>query len=41
MGQSDAAKPPSVAAQELLVLLESGDAASPRYVSLGAADLDW
>jgi NAD(P)-dependent dehydrogenase (short-subunit alcohol dehydrogenase family) len=41
MGQSDAAKAPSVAAQELLLLLESGDAASPRYVSLGAADLDW
>jgi len=41
MGQSDAVKPPHVAAQELLELLESGDQTSPRFVSLGAADLDW
>ncbi|MEJ1113231.1 SDR family NAD(P)-dependent oxidoreductase [Paenarthrobacter sp. CCNWLY172] len=41
MGQSDASKDPRVAAQELRELVDSGDSTSPRFVSLGAADLAW
>ncbi|WP_369746172.1 hypothetical protein [Paenarthrobacter sp. AMU7] len=41
MGQSDASKDPRVAARELRELVDSGDSTSPRFVSLGAADLAW
>ena len=41
MGRPDAVKPPSVAARELLELMESDERRSPRFVSLGAPDLDW
>ena len=41
MGQADAVKPPRAAARELLELLESDERRSPRFVSLGAQDLDW
>lgn len=41
MGQADADKPARVAARELLDLLESNERRSPRFVSLGAPDLDW
>ena len=41
MGQTDAVKTPLAAARELLELLESDERRSPRFVSLGAPDLDW
>ena len=41
MGQADADKLPRIAARELLELLESDERRSPRFVSLGATDLDW
>ncbi|MEO3939856.1 SDR family NAD(P)-dependent oxidoreductase [Paenarthrobacter nicotinovorans] len=41
MGQSDASKDPRLAARELRELVDSGDRVSPRFVSLGAADLAW
>ncbi|MGA8791245.1 MAG: SDR family NAD(P)-dependent oxidoreductase [Paenarthrobacter sp.] len=41
MGQADAFKDPQVAARELRELVDSGDRTSPRFVSLGAADLAW
>jgi len=41
MGQADAVKPPRLAARELRELLESNERRSPRFVSLGAPDLDW
>ncbi len=41
MGQADAFKDPQVAARELKELVDSGDRTSPRFVSLGAADLAW
>ena len=41
MGQADALKDPQVAALELRELVDSGDRTSPRFVSLGAADLAW
>lgn len=41
MGQADASKDPRVAARELRELVDSDDRMSPRFVSLGAADLVW
>ncbi|MBT2584464.1 SDR family NAD(P)-dependent oxidoreductase [Arthrobacter sp. ISL-95] len=41
MGQADASKDPRVAARELRELLDSEDRTSPRFISLGAADLAW
>ncbi|WP_309990517.1 SDR family NAD(P)-dependent oxidoreductase [Paenarthrobacter nitroguajacolicus] len=41
MGQPGASKNPRVAARELRELVDSGDRTSPRFVSLGAADLAW
>ena len=41
MGQADASKDPRVAARELRELVDSPDRTSPRFVSLGAADLSW
>ncbi|WP_157731621.1 SDR family NAD(P)-dependent oxidoreductase [Arthrobacter sp. YN] len=41
MGQADASKDPRVAARALRELVNSGDRMSPRFVSLGAADLAW
>jgi NAD(P)-dependent dehydrogenase (short-subunit alcohol dehydrogenase family) len=41
MGRADAAKSPEQAAKELRELAESSDTTSPRFCSLGAADLDW
>jgi len=41
MGQADASKDPRQAARELRELVDSPDRTSPRFVSLGAADLSW
>lgn len=41
MGQADAATSPADAARQLRELLASTDPTSPRFCSLGAADLDW
>lgn len=41
MGQADASKDPRVAARELRALVDAGERMSPRFISLGAADLAW
>jgi NAD(P)-dependent dehydrogenase (short-subunit alcohol dehydrogenase family) len=41
MGQAGASKDPRVAARELRELVGSEDRRSPRFISLGAADLAW
>lgn len=41
MGQADASKEPSLAAQQLRELVDSGDSTSPRFCSLGDEDLSW
>ncbi len=41
MGRADASKDPRVAARELRELVDSPDRTSPRFVSLGSADLSW
>ncbi|WP_287902592.1 SDR family NAD(P)-dependent oxidoreductase [Arthrobacter sp.] len=41
MGRVGADKDPAVAARELLALVDSDDARSPRFCSLGEPDLEW
>ncbi|MFK0073039.1 SDR family NAD(P)-dependent oxidoreductase [Arthrobacter woluwensis] len=41
MGRAGADKDPAVAARELLALVDEEDRRSPRFCSLGEADLEW